>query len=269
MKRWRLPDSDPLVTTSLASTVMAGIGTDRFAANVLTGMQAILPSSHCTVFALGSDGRVTAISTASTYGEAATETAVEYVRKGFDQQDSNMVWLAKRKTPARSQTWLSHQLAEEVANELYRRVCYGDVGIRERVSVLLLQADGHRIALSLYRNLSFSRFTDSDFRTLENCAPLLGAAVTAHVARVHRATVKAALEQQIQKQLPHRERQVVAHILAGHTTKETAQSMSLSPTTVLTYRYRAFAKLGVRTQRDLLAMLNHLPGRLRGTDAAR
>jgi DNA-binding CsgD family transcriptional regulator len=46
----------------------------------------------------------------------------------------------------------------------------------------------------------------------------------------------------------------LAHVLAGRTTRETAELLQLAPTTVLTYRYRAFAKLGVRTHRELLGL---------------
>lgn len=47
---------------------------------------------------------------------------------------------------------------------------------------------------------------------------------------------------------------MLAHVLEGRTTREIAKGLDLSPTTVLTYRYRAFAKLGVRTHRELLAL---------------
>lgn len=262
MKRWKIHSVVSTIPVAFASGVVAGIGTPGLAQCFLAAMQKLLPASHCTVFALEADGQVSAVSTASAYGIMATATAVEYVRRGFDRQDSNMMWLGRKKTPKRSQTWLSHQRAEEVADLEYRRVCYGEPGIRERTSILLLLSDGRRIAISFYRNLAFAPFDEADFETIAACAPLLQEAVIAHTRLVTHDFAGAALHQKILSLLPNRERQVMSHVLAGRTTQEVAKILRLSPTTVLTYRYRAFGKLGVRTQRELLAMLNRLPANL-------
>jgi DNA-binding CsgD family transcriptional regulator len=67
------------------------------------------------------------------------------------------------------------------------------------------------------------------------------------------------------EQIPHaprstallspREREVVAQLAAGLTSKEIARLMSLSPRTVEMHRARLLRKLGVRTTPQLLAML--------------
>jgi len=262
MKRWKVrtaETSSASVPVGFAVRVVAAIGTPELARGLLEAMQRLMPASHCTVFALEGDGRVSAVSTASAHGVVAAITATEYYRNGFDLIDSNMVWLARKQTPRRSQTWLSHQCAEEVADPNYRRVCYGEPGIRERTSVLLLLDDGRRIAVSFYRNLAFAPFGPQDFDTIAACAPLLQEAVIAHVRQVGQHSAGAGLRQKILSSLPSRERQVITHVLAGRTTREAAEILRLAPTTVLTYRYRAFAKLGVRTQRELFAMLDRLP----------
>lgn len=258
MKRWKLrpPPPDAPVPGGLALAAIAGIGSPRLADRLLQGMQTLLPASHCTVFALQADGRILAVSTASSYGDAAGATAREYVRHGFGRQDSNMVWLAARKTPRQSQTWMSHQFAEEVADAEYRRICYGDTGIRERTSVLLLLDDGQRIAVSFYRNLAFPGFSEAEFEKVEVCAPVLAAAVVAHVRATQVAptagSAPPAADEKLLAALPRREREVLSQILAGHTSREIAARLALSLTTVLTYRYRAFRRLGLRSQRELM-----------------
>lgn len=67
------------------------------------------------------------------------------------------------------------------------------------------------------------------------------------------------------EQIPHaarstallspREREVVAQLAAGMTSKEIARLMSLSPRTVEMHRARLLRKLGVRSTAQLLAML--------------
>ncbi|MDR5749057.1 helix-turn-helix transcriptional regulator, partial [Caballeronia sp. LZ029] len=71
------------------------------------------PASHCTVFALEPNGRVSALSTASAHGAVASITAVDYYSNRFDLLDNNMTWLSRKHVPARSQLWMSHQFAED------------------------------------------------------------------------------------------------------------------------------------------------------------
>jgi DNA-binding CsgD family transcriptional regulator len=62
------------------------------------------------------------------------------------------------------------------------------------------------------------------------------------------------LRQRLLAELPRRQREVMSYVLDGQTTRQVAETLGLSTTTVLTYRYRAFAALGVRTHRELLAL---------------
>lgn len=222
-------------------------------------MQAIaahIASSHCTVFALRSNGRVEAVSTASAIGEVASLTAAEYLRMGFDKQDSNMVWLSKRK-PGQSPTmWLSHQLAQAVANEQYRRICYGETGIRERLSLLAVQPDGYRVAISFYRNHSFADYRADDFEWMDRHARLILAAVIRHTELSRPTPAAVSLNGFPMRELPRRERELISHVLAGMTTKAAASEMGISETTALTYRYRAFRRLGITSHRELLAQFS-------------
>ncbi|MCW5641083.1 MAG: helix-turn-helix transcriptional regulator [Rhodoferax sp.] len=243
----------------LAMDLMAAIGSDDFADRLIGAVEPALPANHCTVFALRNNGRVQVVSTASVIGDAAADTAQAYARMGFDRQDSNMAWLAARKAARQTQYWLGHQFAEEVANEQYRRVCYGENGIRERLSLLVLYPDGYRVAISFYRNHSQADFAESDLAWLRGVSRLIAAAVRHHVQQCHRSSGAgdtAALPEQRMAQLPRREREMLAHILDGCTTREAAERMGVAQTTALTYRYRAFAHLDVRNQRELLSKLH-------------
>ena len=55
--------------------------------------------------------------------------------------------------------------------------------------------------------------------------------------------------------LSPREREVVTQLAAGHTSKEIARLLALSPRTVEMHRARLLRKLGVRTTAQLLARL--------------
>jgi DNA-binding CsgD family transcriptional regulator len=259
MKLTRCSDDVSSADVRIAVPLMEAIGMEDFAARLLAAVLPALPASHCTVFALRSNGRVEAISSASAIGEVATLTAIEYMRMGFDRQDSNMLWLAKRKPARTRQYWVGHQFAEEVANEEYRRLCYGETGIRERLSLLSVFPDGYRVAVSLYRNHSYAHYVQRDFDWMARHAAPIAAAVMQHVQVTRSPRVQDPLQKQLMSTLSARERELISHVLAGMTSKEAAQEMGVSLTTALTYRYRAFQHLGIRSQRELVVLLGSAP----------
>ncbi|KAB7591461.1 helix-turn-helix transcriptional regulator [Verminephrobacter eiseniae] len=255
MKLTALQRQAPEPAVALTVGLLQAIGADDFAGLLLRAIGAVLPVSHCTVFALRSSGRVERVSTASAVGEVASLTAVEYMRLGFDQQDSNMVWLARRKPSKALQLWIGHQLANEVANENYRRVCYGETGIRERLSLLAVFPDGYRVTFSLYRNFSYPDYGVEDIDWLSQHSTVIAMAVMRHVELTRRPMAEHPLQDQLMTKLSGRERQLITHVLSGLTTKEAALEMGISATTALTYRYRAFQHLGVSSHRELLVLL--------------
>jgi DNA-binding CsgD family transcriptional regulator len=255
MRRWPLRAADHTLAASVVSGVLAGIGTPHLAASYLSAMHRVLPVTFCTVFAVGATGRIETVSAASTYGNTAERTAERYVAQRFDLLDPNMVWLAARKLPTRAQLWLGHQRAEEVADPAYRAACYGDVGIRERASILLLLPTGQRSAVSFYRSLAQPDFDTADFALLEVHAALLADATVVHgrSAVAAREAAEPALASRLLT-LGLREREVIGHLLAGRTAKEAAREIGIELTTVRTHQYRAFRRLGIRTLKELLRL---------------
>ncbi|VTU20366.1 Response regulator [Variovorax sp. PBS-H4] len=254
MRRWPLNHAEErLLAARVVCGVLAGIGTPHLAASYLGAMNGMLPVTFCTVFTVSAAGRIETVSAASSYGSTAERTAERYVAQRFDRLDPNMVWLAARKLPRRPQLWMGHQVAEEVADPAYRAACYGDVGIRERASVLLLLPTGQRTAVSFYRSLAQPEFSDADFALLELHATLLADATLAHgrSAMAAREAAEPTLGTRLLA-LSLREREVVGHLLAGRTAKETAREIGVELTTVRTHQYRAFRRLGIRGLKDLL-----------------
>ncbi|SCX74485.1 LuxR C-terminal-related transcriptional regulator [Variovorax sp. EL159] len=254
MRRWRIhPTTDAALAAAVVGDVLAGIGTPHLATSYLAAMHRVMAATFCTVFVVDATGRIEAVSAASSYGSTAERTTERYVAQRFDLLDPNMIWLAARKLPRRAQLWMGHQRADEVADPAYRAACYGDVGIRERASVLLLTPTGQRVAVSFYRSLAQPEFGESDFTLIEAHATLLADATMAHgrSAVVAREAKAPALASRLLT-LSLREREVIGHLMAGKTAKEAAREIGVELTTVRTHQYRAFRRLGIRTQKELL-----------------
>ncbi|MDH6591552.1 DNA-binding CsgD family transcriptional regulator [Variovorax sp. TBS-050B] len=254
MKRWRIhPAADHAIAAAIVGDVLAGIGTPHLAGSCLSAMQRVMPVTFCTVFAVDVTGRIEAVSAASSYGTTAERTAERYVAQRFDLLDANMAWLATRKLPRRAQLWCGHQHADEVADPAYRAACYGDVGIRERASVLLLTPAGQRVAVSFYRSLAQAEFGAADFAAIACHATLLAEATVAHgrsMVAAREAVAPVFTSRLLTLSL--REREVIGHLMAGRTAKEAARELGVALTTVRTHQYRAFRRLGIRSHKELL-----------------
>jgi DNA-binding CsgD family transcriptional regulator len=109
------------------------------------------------------------------------------------------------------------------------------------------------VAVSFYRSLAQPEFGAADFALIEAHATLLADATAAHgrSAVAARKAVEPALAERLLR-LSLREREVIGHLMAGRTAKEAAREIGVELTTVRTHQYRAFRRLGIRSQKELL-----------------
>lgn len=253
MRRWRLRNTEQQLSSLLVRQIVGGVGTPHLAANCLDAMGKVLPTTFCTIYVVGASGSIEAVSAASSYGNGAERTAAQYVEQRFDRVDPHMRWLATRQLPAGPQLWIGHHLGDDLTDAEYRAVCYERVGIRERASVLQLSPTGARSAINFYRSFTQPEFAEGDFEWMERYASFLAEVVSAHARSA--ATVASgsgsALDAKLLTLSP-RQREVIGQLLAGRAAKEAARTLGVEITTFRTLQYRAFARLGIRTLRDLL-----------------
>lgn len=142
----------------------------------------------------------------------------------------------------------------------YRAVCYEQPQLVDRVSVLI--AVGGRLFLfSAYRRAVHGCFGPSEIRRFASNADVLMALVSRHVdlaAAQPQASAYAlpALEEQLAERFPAlslRERQICAGMVRGLAAKDVARTCDIEPSSVITYKKRALAKLGLPNQRALVA----------------
>jgi DNA-binding CsgD family transcriptional regulator len=148
-----------------------------------------------------------------------------------------------------------------------RRDHYMARNIRERIT--LCQAwEGAGIGVDICRRWPNDAFSDDALAWLCDVAETLLALIAKHVEACRWQTTPLISLPEIEEgisrslaMLPRREAQVCARILFGLSTTGIALDIGVGEETVVTYRKRAYARLGIATQREL--MLKYLTERQR------
>jgi len=143
----------------------------------------------------------------------------------------------------------------------FRRRIFDTPGIIERVSVIQRGADAWRV-MNVARHASDGNFSDDEIGSLISLAclvlPMLPLNRMRRVAPMPLSVPQ--IEERFAKQydcLTVRERQVCARAAIGMTVEATALDLGIAKTSVLTYRQRAYQRLGVTSPIELSALVTH------------
>jgi DNA-binding CsgD family transcriptional regulator len=149
----------------------------------------------------------------------------------------------------------------EIPSREFRRRFFDDSGIVERVSIIHRGADAWR-GMNVARHASDGPCSEAELSSLIDLACLVLPMLPVHRARrlLPRPPTAAELEQRFAARhegLTLRERQVCARAALGMTVDATAVELKIARTSVLTYRQRAYERLGVRTSLELRGLVTH------------
>ena len=141
----------------------------------------------------------------------------------------------------------------------YFRVYYRMSGLRDECGYLIPLQGGGFINISLGRT-GVSAFSKPQLLLLQDIAPLIAVICGMHWQRKQqtdasdtnlRGQLETALGCFGSSILTNRECQVMNLILLGHSTKQLAEVLNISPETVKLHRKHAYAKLDISTQSEL------------------
>jgi len=165
---------------------------------------------------------------------------------------------AYRAAPRRGDLVLQRIRPRDVACDGLRRLFFENGRIVERVS-LVRRGERSWQGLNLARHENTGPFGESELEQVVALArlalPMLGMA-----GRAAAAPGIDDLEDRFaacRGDLTRREREVCARAAVGMTVEATALDLGVSRTTVLTYRQRAYARLGVTSPIELRALVTH------------
>ncbi len=168
---------------------------------------------------------------------------------------------------AMDRSFVARQRWDEIPHGEYRSFAYEAPNMLERVSLMRACLDGC-VLVSLYRSKASGHFSSDELAVIEGQADILAAATVRHLQlaralatlRPDRDAIAAELSRWAQR-LSRREIEVCSALLSEHSVKHAIRALNMQTSTFLTYRKRAFAKLGCQTLIDLRRLYERQFGR--------
>ena len=192
-------------------------------------------------------------------GEPGLAELFPAYRKWYLRQDP--VFDAYRAAPRCNDVAIQRVRPAHIASPGFRRRVFDEAGIIERLSIIQRSADNWRV-MSVARHVSDGCFTDTQIDALVSLACL--ALPMLPLNRTRRAQPRPLTVAQLEarfacrfESLSARERQVCARAATGMSVADTAQDLGIAPTSVLTYRQRAYQRLNVASPVELCALVTH------------
>lgn len=264
MQSWLVETSTPhrLIDAAAVAGLVDAIGNpepDVLARWILEAVRPLVDAQQCTVFAHEAQRNPRLLSGAGADGPwIAFRTGAVHARE-FASQDA-LRGVLERKPAAGpvGAILVCRQRAEEVPHGALRRACFDEVGLVDRLTIVVRHAESSWLAVHLYRAAEQGTFGEDDVESLMGVARLVARCVARHyacdldgVASLRDSVSEGVLE--LGARLTEREREVLTRILDGVTVNRIAEDLRLRPTTVATYRMRAYEKLGVQSRQELFA----------------
>lgn len=233
------------------------IGTSRFEDEVLHTAHEATRCDHLTAFAERSSARPRVLYAANMGpAQVAKKVAQEYLSK-YWQLDP-----VRRLDRARSKGQRSIGLrivSHDIQDGAYRNECYTAMKVVDRFTVV--QRRSHEtVCLNFYRGIRDGPFGSPDIDRIVNTADLLTSLMMKQEASRQdreKGTTSTFIERlcRLDPSLPPREAEVCGAIAAGMTSEAIALSLGISVNTVLTYRKRAYMRLGISSQNELMRLV--------------
>jgi DNA-binding CsgD family transcriptional regulator len=259
MRHWTVaaaPSTVP-IAQRVALQGVERLGGAGFAAALLGGLRTGLDFDHCTLFRFDvvAPGEVACrvVDAASGAGTpTARRTSDLYVRR-FARLDVNAA-LSASVPPG--QVVATQVTTADVTDAEYRACCYERNGLVDRLSLLARSGRRSAVALNFYRAARAGVTTDRERSTLLDAAPMLMGLAMRHAELVDVDAAAAIRRLPGGDRLTPRELDACALLVEGWTVAQAADRLGVRPSTVVTLKRRAFARLELRTTDALLRRLS-------------
>jgi len=238
----------------VTSTVLA-IGRSDFPNVLIDTLRRQADVGHCMVFALSRAGAARCLLDAGNI-PIGGDLGAAYAGH-FHESDPNRDTLFERESGA---PIMLPAFAPRMYGARYRKIFFQDSGIVDKCATAIW-VDDTCFYVNFYRITAQGRFSATQRERLWAIAPAIGASVARHFQQT--ATPDQTLAALFASCAPlaaltPREQEVCRHILAGYSSEAISKGLGISQHSTLTYRKRAYARLGISSQNELFAIVLRL-----------
>lgn len=233
------------------------IGTQEFAPRLFKAAYEMTRTQHLSAFSFRPRSSPQVLIAENVGGRAVSGVMARRYAEGYWRHDpANKV--AFPQGDRRSACWVVRTQASEISHMEYRSDCYTSANLAERISVSRASED-RTIRLNFYR-VRGNAFTESEANLIFSTADILIALLRQHDRRQPASgssqadTFRQRLAR-LSEPLSEREIDVCTCILRGITTEGIASELNISLNTVQTYRKRAYARLCISSQNELMRLV--------------
>jgi DNA-binding CsgD family transcriptional regulator len=237
------------------SDAIAAICEPRFATTMLEVVDRhVVHVDHCAVVRLlrASVAQVFTNATIASDTDHA-KAAVRYI-DGYFRHDPNLR-LVPDAAKLQGKVLVRDQKAADIKHRGYRTECYEATGIVHRVSLLTGTHGRGLVALNFHRITASGLFSPDEIARLEAVALPLVTIARRHVELLANTSANADAWRLRLKVIRHdltsRELEVAARMLAGESLREIADNLGVAHSSAVTYRERAYRRLGVQNLKEL------------------
>ncbi len=233
------------------------IGAPHFEPSFFKIMRDATACEHLTAFASSPDTPprlLCAINRGAT--PVARIVAEKYLKHYWNHDPANRVCA---RNVSRGYEIAVRVFSDDIGHDAYRHDCYSVVDLVDRFSIIRHHG-AETIRLNLYRSARRGRFVVADFTPVLESAAIMFALLAKHDA--HRGAdgsgdseVLARRLRQVMPQMTRRESEVCVGIMQGKSSEALALALGISVNTVLTYRKRAYARLGISSHNELMRLV--------------
>ncbi|RMF08861.1 MAG: LuxR family transcriptional regulator [Alphaproteobacteria bacterium] len=256
------------------AAVSMALGDDAFESRLMALLNRILPVDHCAVFTFDPQGHAGHLFTSTKMPADEAETLAHDYISGYYAQDPNFQAVQNLSRDTSSPfVELSPPDFEGHYNRDYRKRFFDRVDLIDKAAAVTRLKEGV-VYCNFYRMGGSGKFSEEDRARLNKVLPLVTSLIGSHYRlrraqsfgheSQHAATTGGGAQSLVHSvigravppfdRLTAREREVCARILLGYTTEAISLDLDIAPTSVATYRKRAYAKLGIATQNELFGI---------------
>lgn len=244
--------------SQILADLIARLGEPDFADRLMVALNALCGADMCSGFAIsaGKARALFAVSIDPRRSAFARIATLRYVQKYWKRDIATAYTLGRAHRSVKT----VRRPSSVIRDIDYRHECYAEGEVVERLSIC--RSGTMPIVVNAYRDRASGPFSPAEIDCFEAAAPILMASLEKHqqLFTAARAVSPNRINAQAKQRaimddagLSQRETQVLAAILSGMDQNAIAQAIGVRASTVVTYRRRGYAKLGVRTRAELRA----------------